>query len=59
MSILPQQIAKESIMNSNELSEFQYVVKDDIWNVVLKWINEKAKLYKTGDKKSLQRVLAE
>ena len=24
------------VMNSNELSEFQYVVKDDIWNVVLK-----------------------
>ena len=24
------------VMNSNELSEFQYVVKDDKWNVVLK-----------------------
>jgi 8-oxo-dGTP diphosphatase len=24
------------VMNSNQLSEFQYVVKDDIWNVVLK-----------------------
>jgi 8-oxo-dGTP diphosphatase len=24
------------VMNSNELSEFQYVVKDDIWEVVLK-----------------------
>lgn len=24
------------VMNSNELSEFQYVIKDDIWNVVLK-----------------------
>lgn len=24
------------VMNSNELSEFQYVVKDNIWNVVLK-----------------------
>ena len=24
------------VMNSNELSEFQYVVKDDIWKVVLK-----------------------
>ena len=25
---------EENKMNSNELSEFQYVVKDDIWNVV-------------------------
>ena len=24
------------VMNSKKLSEFQYVVKDDIWNVVLK-----------------------
>ena len=24
------------VMNSDKLSEFQYVVKDDIWNVVLK-----------------------
>ncbi len=24
------------VMNSNKLSEFQYIVKNDIWNVVLK-----------------------
>jgi 8-oxo-dGTP diphosphatase len=24
------------VINSNNLSEFQYVVKDDIWEVVLK-----------------------